>query len=129
MLDPLMWLHNFFRQKIRHQTNAALEKLRTSESTARYLLLSCMTPTQREQWEQGQWFTAIGNLSGREYDIGRGGSMVRIRGYSPLFDTIREAKLCVQIGEPNIPIADHYLAIKLMIENDEKAFREIAVIV
>jgi hypothetical protein len=37
--------------------------------------------------------------------------------------------LCVQIGEPSIPVADHYLAIKLMIESDERAFRKIAVII
>jgi hypothetical protein len=129
MLDPLMWLHNFFRQKTRAAQDAALAKFCTSDARARSLLISCMTPTQREQWTNGQWFTVIGNISGIEYDIGRGGSMVRIKGYSPLWDTIREARLCVQIGEPSIPVADHYLAIKLMIESDERAFRKIAVII
>lgn len=133
MLDPLMWLHNIFRQKIQHQILAAqvaaLEKLRTSDSRARDLLVLYLTPTQREQWEQGQWFTAIGNYSGTEYDIGRGGAMVRGKWYDSLFEITREFKLCVQIGKPHIPVADHYLAIKLMIESDEKAFREIACIV
>lgn len=108
---------------------AVEERIRTSDATARYLLQSCLTPTQQEQWEQGQWFTAIGNYSGTEYDIGRGGSMVRAKWYDALFETTREFRLCVMIGTPHIPVADHYLAIKLMIESDEKAFREIAVVV
>lgn len=122
MLD---YLQSIFRRNL----TAVEAKIRTSDATARFLLLSCLTPTQREQWEQGQWFTAIGNYSGTEYDIGRGGSMVRGKWYDSLFETTREFRLCVMIGEPHIPVADHYLAIKLMIESDEKAFREIACVV
>jgi hypothetical protein len=123
------WLRKFFPPPVQYHLRILEDKIRTSEATARYLLLSCLTPAQREQWEDSRWFTAVGNISGAEYDIGRGGSMVRLKTHSVLLDSIREFRFCVQIGEPNIPIADHYLAIKLMIENDEKMFREIAVLI
>ncbi len=86
------------------------------------LLKSCLTHTQLQQYEDNEWFLVQGNESGRVYQINRYLQM-NVYAYT---DGERGTKYCA-VPVDHVPIEDHLLAQKLMIETEEEEFLRIAI--
>jgi hypothetical protein len=96
----------------RPQEHSAVDK-------ARELLLSHLNEEQRSHYTEHNWFIVIGSRSRRRY---------RIAIHHLVANVLRlddGERLCAHCND-NLPISDHLLAQKLMIENDEDAFLAIA---
>jgi hypothetical protein len=93
-----------------------------AEAKARDLLLASLTPDQRASLHAVRWFVVEGK-SGRRYRVHDGHVMGNV-------DVLEEGRvlyrLCGHIGDTDMPLADHLLAQKLMLEADEDAFLQIA---
>ena len=88
-------------------------------------MLSHLTPEQRETLERNKWFVVKGGKSGKLYRIKDQGHLIaNIEALRE--DGMLEALLCAHIREACIPLGDHFLAQKLMLELDEEAFLRIA---
>jgi hypothetical protein len=94
---------------------------------ARELLLDQLTTEQRQSFEQHDWFLVRGQ-SGQHYRIRDDGHVVAnievverdLLGHDRILH-----RLCGHISE-HVPMADHLLAQKLMLEADEEAFLRLA---
>lgn len=88
---------------------------REAEARALELLRSCLTENQRRELDADDQFTVIAP-SGREYLI--------VRGYA---GNVYSEGWCFCIHmDSRLPVPDHMLAQKLMIETDEQGFLSIA---
>jgi hypothetical protein len=90
---------------------------------AKELLLSCLTPEQESDYLESNSFVAIGNETGTSYRINRGRQINIVKldsDYRPVM------KLCT-VSVERIPVEDHMLAQKLMIETEEDAFLKKAI--
>jgi hypothetical protein len=97
---------------------------RQVELKARELLLEQLTPEQRASFEQHDWFLVRGQ-SGRRYRIRDDGHVVaNIDVLAPDQQVLH--RLCGHLADPVVPLADHLLAQKLMLEADEEAFLRLA---
>jgi hypothetical protein len=91
-----------------------------SAAKARSLLLSHLTEEQRRTFIEQKWFIVIGGRTRHQYKIWTGHLVANV---TRLYDNQR---LCAHCHD-SLPMDDHYLAQKLMLENDEEAFLAIAV--
>lgn len=87
------------------------------------LLEECLTETQLEQYRENKWFLVVGGETGDTYQINNW-EQINIHKWENGERT--GEKLCVAPTE-NIPVEDHLLAQKLMIENEEDRFLELAI--
>jgi hypothetical protein len=100
---------------------------KTAQERARELLMQNLTPQQREQFEKHGFFVIEGGKSRKKYRV-RGDkgltANVDVLSADERSVTIR---LCAHgpLGE-GMPLFDHLLAQKLMLESDEDAFIKIA---
>jgi hypothetical protein len=98
------------------------ERWETARARAHALLLSHLTPAQRQTFEINKWFIVEGGRSKAKY---------RIRGHAcagnvELLDGERVThRLCCHCG-PTIPLGDQLLTQKLMLELDEEEFLKLA---
>ena len=87
---------------------------------ARQLLDGHLTPKQRRQLADHGWFEVRGSKSGKVY---------RIHGkkfLANVWDMAGRLKLCAIAGDRAMPLGDHLLLQKIMIETDEQRFLRIA---
>ncbi len=93
-----------------------------ADSRSRSLLLSCLSPIQREEFEFGESFTIIAK-SGYRYRIERGYNFnIAVLGKNGK-STI--GRLCAGPDE-DVPVYDSMLSQKLWLENDEEGFLRVA---
>lgn len=91
---------------------------------ARDLLLRALTPDQRASLERDKWFVVEGK-SGHRYRVRDVGHTVANIDVLDKSNRLLH-RLCGHIRERDIPLADHLLAQKLMLEADEEAFVRLA---
>jgi hypothetical protein len=110
----------------------ALPHVRSSarqvELKARELLLEQLTSEQRASLEQHNWFLVRGQ-SGRHYRIRDDGHVVgniEVIEHDLLGHERVLHRLCGHLSEYGMPLADHLLAQKLMLEADEETFLRLA---
>jgi hypothetical protein len=89
----------------------ALARRRRAEARAEALLLSWLSPRQREQYRVHGWFDVL-TPGGNRYRI-RPGKVVRLDG--------RRCAYCIE-AIPWVPAADQMLAKKLLLETNERRF-------
>jgi hypothetical protein len=94
---------------------------RLSAERARALLLACLTPAQRAEFERTRAFAVRGGKSGQRYRIAFG-TMANIE----VLDErgIVRYRLCA--GPLDLPVPSVMLAQKLMLENSEADFLRVA---
>jgi hypothetical protein len=91
----------------------------TAFDRARELLLSHLTEEQRATFIENRWFVVIGGRSRMRYRIETGHLVANVR---RLNDNLRLCAHC----DHSLPMDDHLIAQKLMLEYDEDAFLAIA---
>jgi len=91
----------------------------TAFDRARELLLSHLTEEQRATFIENKWFVVIGGRSRMRYRIETGHLVANVRRLDD------NARLCAHC-DLSIPMDDHLIAQKLMLEYDEDAFLAIA---
>lgn len=99
-----------------------------AEDKARDLLLTNLTESQRETLRKNKWFVIQGR-SGQLYrvrDVGHVVANIEVIERDLLGHERMLHRLCGHIGDSGMPIADHLLAQKLMLEADEDAFLRLA---
>lgn len=106
----------------------AAEQRRIAEAAsqrAEQLLLSHLTPEQRRTFEQNKWFVVEGGKSKRKYRIRNSGSLVA---NIDVLDGDKVAhRLCGHVNSrASVPLADHLLAQKVMLELAEDDFLRLA---
>jgi hypothetical protein len=89
----------------------ALARQREAETSAEALLVSWLSPRQREQYHLHGWFDVVT----------QGGSRYRIRRGKVVRMDARRYAYCVE-ATPWVPEADQMLAKKLLLETDERRF-------
>lgn len=93
-----------------------------ARTRSRELLLSHLTPAQRETFEKKKWFVIVGGQSRRRYrirDAGHAGNIDVLNGEKVMH------RLCCHCDH-SIPIHDNMLAQKLTLEYDESTFLRLA---
>jgi hypothetical protein len=104
------------RQRLELERQERLAKERAME-----LLLSHLTPQQRETFEANKWFIVEGGLSKKRYRINMKGHLVAN------IDALDDGhRLCAHADLHSVPMGDHLLAQKLMLQYDEERFLRIA---
>lgn len=98
---------------------AATPGLNLAQDRARELLLSHLNEEQRSHYNEHRWFMVLGSRTLRRYRIEIHHLVANVRRIDD------GARLCAHCND-NLPIFDHLLAQKLMIESDEDAFLAIA---
>jgi hypothetical protein len=91
----------------------------TAFDRARELLLSHLTEEQRATFIENRWFVVIGGRSRMRYRIETGHLVANVRRLDD------NARLCAHCDH-SLPMDDHLIAQKLMLEYDEDAFLAIA---
>lgn len=91
----------------------------TAFDRARELLLSHLTEEQRATFIENKWFVVIGGRSRMRYRIETGHLVANVRRLDD------NARLCAHCDH-SLPMDDHLIAQKLMLEYDEDAFLAIA---
>jgi len=89
----------------------ALARRREAEMRAEVLLLSWLSPGQREQYRSRGWFDVVTP----------GGNRYRIWPWKVARLNVRRCAYCIE-ATPWVPAADEMLAKKLLLETDERRF-------
>jgi len=89
----------------------ALARRREAELRAEKLLLSWLSPSQRDQYRSRGWFDVVS----------RGGNRYRICPWKVTRLDIPRCAYCIE-AVPRVPAADEMLANKLLLETDEQRF-------
>lgn len=93
----------------------------SAEAIARKLLLQHLTPRQRRQLAKHNWLEVSGPKTGHVYRIHAHKFLGNI------WDIPNSCKYCLYAkGDHSLPISDHVLAQKLLIETDERRFLRLA---
>lgn len=100
----------------------ARERRAKAEFVAEKLLLSALTDEQQEQYRRSKYFEVTSKTSRRRYRISYGWA-----GNVFVFDEKGRnvEKLCIH-PSVQVPVPDHLLAQKFMLESDEEGFRRTA---
>jgi hypothetical protein len=89
----------------------ALARRREAELRAEALLLSWLSPSQRDQYRSRGWFDVVS----------RGGNRYRIWPWKVTRLDVPRCAYCIE-AVPRVPAADEMLANKLLLETDEQRF-------
>jgi hypothetical protein len=93
---------------------------------ARSLLLSHLNEEQRRTFEQNKWFVVEGGRTKQRYRIRDKGDLVANVEVIDMAGNVMQ-RLCAHgLRELQLPLPDHFLTQKLMLENDEDAFLRVA---
>lgn len=100
-----------------------LKQNQEAEEKAEKLLLSCLSRQQKKDYKQHEYFIVIGNATGNRYKITKG----RIKNIYLIHDyDDHVARHCVESNE-RVPMGDHLLAQKLLIEANEEEFLRVKI--
>jgi hypothetical protein len=91
---------------------------------AREWLLSLLTPDQREVFQRNKWFVVEGGKTKRRYRIRADNYLVA--NIDVLDGDVVTHRLCAHSDLSELPLEDHLVAQKLMLESDEDEFLKIA---
>lgn len=106
---------------------AQLEKhSQAARDRALNLLLSHLTPEQRATFEAKKWFIVEGGRSKRQYRIHANDNVAANIEVLDLDGRRTLSRLCGHCNITKVPLGDHVLAQKIMLESDEDAFLRIA---
>lgn len=121
--SPRIWLEGERRRQAgilgRHKR---LAKIRAEE-----ILLENLTPEQRQTFEENDWFVVEGGKSGKRYRIEKIGSLAaNIAVLRADNDNRVDHRLCGHCDLHEVPLGDHLLAQKIMLEHAEDEFIRLA---
>jgi hypothetical protein len=121
-------LRHYYELEQRRQAHQVREQHSTeARDRSRELLLSHLTPAQRETFERNKWFIVEGGLSKQRYRIRALGHMVAnidvLSG--PALELVSH-RLCGHCDLEAVPLFDQLLAQKMMLELDEERFLKVA---
>ena len=106
------------------QRRALQKHPQEARDRARQLLLSHLTPEQRQTFESNRWFVVQGGKSGRRYRIKDTDDLVA---NIDVLDGDRvDHRICAHAPIDRFPLHDHLLAQKIMIECEEEQMLKIA---
>lgn len=116
-------------QRIREEIRARQEEARkmkaAAEARARMLLLAHLNDEQRKTYERSQHFDVVSN-NDRTWRIltgmGQSGNVLYME------DERKIASYCCYVRDYEIPLHDHFLAQKIVLETNENYWLEIAVL-
>lgn len=118
--DPRVWMEGQRRIQAR-QLEKHSEEARTR---AIDLLLENLSPAQRESFQRNKWFVVEGGKSGLQYRIHANDN---VAANIDVLDGERVARrLCGHCEVSKVPLGDHLLAQKIMLESAEEDFLRIA---
>lgn len=115
------------QQMSEEQRRAYQEQLKKSEEAgakAKELLLGHLTPAQKETFNKNNWFVVEGGRSKQQYRIKAGSYSINIE----VMDGKKvKHRLCAHLHyNAGVPLHDHILAQKIMLESAEDDFLKIA---
>lgn len=99
------------------------EKIFRTNEKAERLLLSCLSKSQKEEYKNNSYFTVRGNVTGKKYRI-NSCKQINIEELDKLGNVT--SKLCV-VSNEYVPMEDHMLSQKLLIETNEELFLQTAI--
>ncbi len=99
------------------------EKVFRVNEKAERLLLSCLSKSQKEEYKNNSYFTVRGNVTGKKYRI-NSCKQINIEELDKLGNVT--SKLCV-VSNEYVPMEDHMLSQKLLIETNEELFLQTAI--
>lgn len=114
MPQPQFVWHHENHEAVIEETERLYEARKQARERAEQLLVSCLSPSQRQQYEENSTFTVTGQ-SGEHYTI---------HSFSAYNVTSPTWSFCA--GPQDVPICDQMLAQKLMLETEEVQFLRIA---
>jgi hypothetical protein len=118
--DPEVWLQGQRRLQARQFERHTQE----ARDRAMELLIENLTAEQRSTFEKNKWFVVVGGKSGQKYRIHANDNVAAnidvLDG-----DSVRR-RLCGHCDISRIPLGDHILAQKMMLEMAEDDFLRIA---
>jgi hypothetical protein len=91
---------------------------------AQALLLEHLSPAQRETFDKNKWFVVEGGKSGKKYRIEANDDLVA--NIAVMDGTMIRHRLCGHCDIRRVPLADHLLAQKIMLESEEDEFLRVA---
>lgn len=91
-----------------------------AEKVARQLLLTTLSPQQRRQVKNHNWFEVRGNATGAVYRVHAHKYLGNI------WDVRANKKYCICVADRKLPLSDHVLAQKLLLEVNEAVFLKTA---
>jgi hypothetical protein len=106
------------------QARAIRSHPKEAQDRARDLLLAHLTPKQRRTFEENGWFVVEGGKTGRPYRIRAKEDLVA--NIDVVEDDRTLYRLCGHCGLKEVPLGDHLLAQKLMLEGAEEEFLRLA---
>ena len=101
-----------------------LEKIKIAAQKAEDLLKSILNNEQLKEFNEKTYFTTVGNKSGKKYRITKKDAHGVFRINDTLDRLIEE--YCIVPNNSDIPTYDRMVMQKLLLENDEERFLEIA---
>lgn len=114
----------FMARQRRQQAVDLLRHTEEARTRAMELLVSHLTPAQREAFQKNKWFVVEGSRSKRRYRIHANDN---VAANIEVLDGERTTlRLCGHCDIAAVPLGDHILAQKIMLEVDEDAFLRIA---
>lgn len=118
--DPRVWLEGQRRIQARQLEKHPEE----ARERAIGLLLENLSPEQRETFQKNKWFIVEGGKSGLKYRIHANDN---VAANIDVLDGDKIARrLCGHCEVAKVPLGDHLLAQKIMLENAEEDFLRIA---
>lgn len=109
------------REAIYRASQPTDDERRAALVRSRELLLSHLTPAQRETFEKNNWFVVQGGKTRTRYRIWTTGythNIETLRGH----DDVVTYRLCGHLRDSRMPLYDHHVAQKISLEYDEEAF-------
>jgi hypothetical protein len=93
-----------------------------AEKRAKAILIEHLTPEQQETVEKNKWFVVIGGKTGKPYRIRTSGYQGNVE---QLENSTPKTRFCCHASHA-LPLSDHHLTQKMMIESDECEFLRVA---
>lgn len=115
------------RVQAEQQQQQERERRTIADNRANQLLLDHLTPQQQETLKKNGWFIVEGGRSKRQYRIRKDTLVANVDALDPTTKLIRVThRLCGHVPHGQIPMGDHLLAQKMMLEFAEDDFLRIA---
>lgn len=116
--------HEALQREVQLRHEAEQQRTQPAKNRAKELLLTHLTPAQKETFEKNKWFIVEGGKSKQRYRIRTNSQAMNIE----VMDGEKvKYRLCAHLNyQCDAPLDDHILAQKLMLEAAEDDFLKIA---